>query len=111
MTANGITLNQISTYEVESLQGDTVTLKTAVQQQADPQKISPPGLPPNASISLNSLDSQGEGTFTIKLDQVLPDSANMAITSDTKMSVKQPDSQEEMPMGMKMVMNMDLQSK
>ena len=110
LTANGITLNQVSTYEVESLQGDTVTLKTAVQQQADPQKISPPGLPPNASINLTSLDSQGEGTFTIKLDQILPNSANMAITSDTKMSVKQPNSQEEMPMGMNMVMNMDLQS-
>ncbi|MGB5969769.1 MAG: hypothetical protein WBG70_15755 [Spirulinaceae cyanobacterium] len=109
LTANGITLDQVSTYEVESLQGDTVTLKTTVQQQADPQKVSPPGLPPNASINLQSLNSQGEGTFTIKLDQILPTSATMAITSDTQMAVKQPDSQEEIPMGMNMVMNMSLQ--
>lgn len=111
VTANGMNVNQISTYELVDLKGNVATLQVNVEQQAQGQPINPPGLPEGASINLKSLQSQGNGKITMALNQIMPTSSNMSVRSNTEMTVKEAGSQQETPMGMNSAMEINLKSK
>ena len=110
LTINGMTINQTATYELVSLEDDIATLEVAIKQDAAAQTINPPRVPPSASIQLESLDSQGQATITIGLSQIMPISAIMSLDSNTQMKITEPNSGEEIRMGMKLLMDMNLES-
>lgn len=108
---NGMTVNQTATYELVDLKDNVATMQVSIKQQADAQKIAPPGLPADASMDLKSLDTQGNGKVTRALNQIMPISSTVAVRSNTEMSVKEPGSQKETTMGMNTAMELTLESK
>lgn len=98
LNVNGIELTQNTTYELVSLQNNVATLNVSVEQQAPSQTIAPPGLPPAATVTLNSMQSQGEGQVTIRLDQLMPQSGTMSMQSSADMKIFQEGMPQEMPM-------------
>jgi hypothetical protein len=111
VTANGMTLNQTATYELVGLQDNVATLEISVEQQAESQKVNPPGLPAGASIDLKSLSSQGNGKVKRALNQIMPINSNISVRSDAQMTVKDASSQKETTMGMNSAMEIILESK
>jgi hypothetical protein len=90
LTVSGIQLNQISTYEVVALDARGMTVKCRVSQSAPPQTIVVPGATANTSskITIESIDSTGEGTYVLMFDSLLPVSGKMSSVTDSKMSVQ-----------------------
>ena len=111
VVVNGMTLNQITTYELVALKDNVATLQVSIEQQAGSQKMNPPGLPAGTSVDIKSMNSTGNGQVTIALNQILPIHSNMSVHTNMEMAVKNAGSQKEMVMGMNSVMEMNFQSK
>ena len=111
VTANGMTMNQNSTYELVDLKDNVASLQVSMEQQAGTQKINPQGLPPGASIDLKSMNSQGNGKLKLALNQVMPISSTMSMRSKSQMSVKEPNSEKATAMDMNVSVEMALESK
>lgn len=111
VTANGMTLDQTATYELVDLKDNVATMQVGIKQQAQPQKVNPPGLPPGASIDLKSLNSQGNGKVTRALNQMIPSSSTMSVRSDMEMTVKDANNQQETTMGMNSTIDFSLEAK
>ncbi|NER39191.1 MAG: hypothetical protein F6J93_35445 [Oscillatoria sp. SIO1A7] len=87
-TLNGIRMNQTATYEIASIEGDRIVLDTQVEQEAEPQNMTLPGLPPNATVNLESLDGSGRGQVTMDLNKIVPIAGNVSMDSNTRMLVQ-----------------------
>jgi Family of unknown function (DUF6263) len=98
LNVNGIELTQKTTYELVSWQDQVATLNVRVEQQAPSQTIAPPGLPPDAKVTLNSMQSQGEGQVMIRLDRLMPQSGTMSMQSAADMNIFQEGMPQAMPM-------------
>ncbi|NEP60728.1 MAG: hypothetical protein F6K31_27660 [Symploca sp. SIO2G7] len=110
LNLNGMTINQTATYELINLQDDVATLAVNIEQNAPAQTINQPGMPPGASVKLESLDSEGKADIEIKLDQIMPITGNIALDSKTQMKIVGPRGGREMMMDMNLLMNMNLES-
>ncbi|NET57733.1 MAG: hypothetical protein F6K47_16705 [Symploca sp. SIO2E6] len=110
LTINGMSINQIATYELVDLQDNIATLEVSVEQNAPSQTINQPGMPPGASVLLESLDSEGQADIEIGLDQIMPIVANISLDSQSKMKIKAPNGGQEMMMEMNLLMDMNLES-
>lgn len=106
----GINLNQSAIYELVSLKDNVATFNITMEQQANAQKLTLPGLPSEANISLKSLKSQGQGQMILPLDAVMPSSSMISIQSTNEMSMKNPQSGEEMPVSTQMSMQINMAS-
>jgi hypothetical protein len=111
VTANGMTMNQSSTYELVDIKDNVASLQVSMEQQAGTQKINPQGLPPGASIDLKSMNSQGNGKLKLALNQVMPISSTMSMRSKSQMSVKEPNTEKATTMDMNVSVEMALESK
>lgn len=109
--ASGMNLNQTATYELMGLQDGVATLKTSVEQQANPQDLALPQLPAGSTVTLKSFASQGQGEVIMRLDQLMPVRSVVSINSNTEMTVKLAGNPEELTMKTKMSMEMTLDSK
>jgi hypothetical protein len=98
LNVNGIELTQKTTYELVSWQDQVATLNVRVEQQAPSQTIAPPGLPPDATVTLNFMQSQGEGQVMIRLDRLMPQSGTMSMQSAADMNIFQEGMPQAMPM-------------
>lgn len=110
MTVNGMQLTQNTIYELVSLQDHLATLKISLDQQAPSQQIAPPGLPPGATVTLNSMQSQGEGQVQLRLDRLMPESGTMSMQSETDLKIFQEGMPQEMPMTSTTTITMEWQS-
>ncbi|MGB3236827.1 MAG: DUF6263 family protein [Geitlerinemataceae cyanobacterium] len=110
LEVNGMELTQNAIYELVSLQDNVATLNISLEQQAPSQEIEIPGLPDGATVTLNSLQSQGEGQVTIQLDRLMSESGTMSMQSDTDMKISQAGMSEEMPMTSSTTIQMDWRS-
>jgi hypothetical protein len=106
----GINLSQSAIYELVDRQDNVVTLNISMEQQADSQPLTPPGLPPGASFTLKSLTSQGQGQMKMRLDAVMPIQTTVSIKSKNEMNIKVPNSAEEMAVETNLSMQMSLDS-
>lgn len=86
--ATGIAVTQVATYEVVDLQDNFITLNVTTEQQADPQTMSLPGMPPNSTINLTSYQGQGQGQIAIQLGKLMPLRANMSMETNTQMQIE-----------------------
>jgi hypothetical protein len=107
----GINLNDISTYELASWQDGVASLNVSIEQQANPQNITSPQLPPGTTLTLKSLASQGRGAATRRLDRLMPFRSTGSVSSNSEMSAKSAGSSEELTITTKMVMEMTFESK
>ncbi|MEG4301648.1 DUF6263 family protein [Microcoleus sp. D3_18a_C4] len=108
---SGIKVNDISTYELASWQDGVASVNVSVEQQANPQNITSPQLPPGTTLTLKSLASQGRGATTMRLDRLIPVRSTWSVSSNSEMSAKTAGSSQESPITTKMVMEMTLESK
>ena len=99
VTVNGLTFDQITTYELQDIQGSVTAIKTLVEQQADPQPLNFPGIPPGASVNLVSYDAYGNGEMTLNLNQVMPTKADMSVNSEMVMKIQEDGSPESVTAG------------
>lgn len=111
LKVNGMTLNQIATYEIANIQDNVITLNVSLEQHADPQNFNPPGLPAGASVKLKSLNSQGNGTLTLKLDQIMPIHSNLSILTNSEFNGRDNSNQKEMALAIKLSVELNLESK
>ena len=108
ITTQGMTLNQSITFELVSVDGDRVTLRSTILQNADNQKIQNPAMP-GLNVDLVKLVGSGNGNTVLDLGHILPLSAT--ITESTGVSMKVAAGQQTQAMTMNMDINMDLESK
>lgn len=106
-----INMNQSAVYELVSLKDNVATLNFTVEQQANAQELTLPGIPAgSATISLKTLTSQGQGQMTLPLSSIMPTRSTMSMRSQNEMSIKEPSSDKEMIIGTQMTMQMNLES-
>lgn len=106
-----INMNQSAVYELVSLKDNVATLNLTMEQQANAQEVTLPGIPTgSANISLKSLTSQGQGQMNLSLDSIMPTRSTMSISSQNEMIVKEASSGKETTIGTQMSMEMNLES-
>lgn len=106
-----INMNQSAVYELVSLKDNIASLNITVEQQANAQEVTLPGIPAgSASVSLKSLTSQGQGQMTLPLSSIMPTSSTISMGSQSEMSIKEPNSGKETIIGTQMTMQMNLES-
>ncbi|MBE9095012.1 DUF6263 family protein [Tychonema sp. LEGE 07203] len=108
---SGMNLNQTATYELIGLQDGVATLKTSVEQQANPQNLTLPQLSAGSTMAIKSFASQGQGEVIMRLDQLMPVRSVVSINSNSEMIIKVAGNPEEVTMKTKMLMEMTLDSK
>lgn len=109
--AGGMNVNQTAIYELMDLQDGVVTLKTSVEQQANPQNLTLPQLPAGSTMAVKSFVSQGQGEVIMRLDQLMPVRSAVSINSNSEMTLKVAGSPGESTIKTKMLMEMNLDSK
>jgi hypothetical protein len=105
---NGVTLTQVSTSELTSLQSDKGSLNVSVNAKAEPQQVQAPNLPPGARMDLSSLDSQGDGVTAFDLGRLVP--ADAKVKTHTEMKATILAGADKQAMEMKMDMTVALSS-
>lgn len=68
---NGIRTDQKMVFEVTAMDASTATMKVTTEQTAAPQKLTPPGMPAGADVSLVSMSGGGTGTLTLQPGAVM----------------------------------------
>lgn len=103
---NNMKLQQVVTWELKERTGTVVKLASTVTQSADPQEMKPPGMPPGAKASLESLNSAGEGTTEIDLTKLAPTKGAMTLGLSLRMTTEA--NGIKMPMSMSMQLATDI---
>lgn len=70
-TLAGITLDQITTYEITGLTDQKVAYRATTDQSAGEQDIEAPGLPAGTTVRLISSDVSGTSSGTLELDSLV----------------------------------------
>jgi hypothetical protein len=106
--SQGLTINQSSSYQLLSIEGDRVSAKVAINQSAANQKISNPAMP-NVKMDLVKMTGTSTGEATYDLTQLMPVSGNTDMHSELLMGGMT--GAQKQNMTMKMDMNMRMESK
>jgi hypothetical protein len=84
--SQGMTIDQTTTYELVSLEGERLTAKSAVVQHAANQKIQNPAMP-QLKVDLTKMTGKGTGELTLELAKLLPVTGTSQAHSETSMTV------------------------
>lgn len=84
--SQGVAITQISTYELLSMEGDQLTLKTTVKQTAGRQKAQLPNMA-GGQAEVIKMTGAGSGEIAGSLAQAFPSKALASIQSELEMSV------------------------
>jgi hypothetical protein len=106
--SQGMTMDQAMTFELASMDGDTLNLQTTIAQNAANQKIENPAMP-GVKVDLTKLTGTGSGTTSLDLNHLLPQTASIDESTDTQMSVNVAQKKQDMDMTMRM--KLDIQAK
>ncbi len=106
--SQGMSLDQATSYELVSIEGDQLVLKTTITQTASNQKIQSPMMPA-LKMDLNKLTGTGKGEVTFNLTRLLPRQA--AIDSHSELLMGMNAGGQKQSLEMKIDVNMELESK
>jgi hypothetical protein len=106
--SQGMTLNQTTTYQLASVDGENLTLKSTVVQSAANQKIQNPTMP-GLKMDLTKMDGQGTADLKFDLTKLLPSEATLNSHSDLSMAMNA--GGQKQSMAMKLDLNLRLESK
>ncbi|MDV2993925.1 MAG: hypothetical protein N4J56_003579 [Chroococcidiopsis sp. SAG 2025] len=107
----GMSVKQTITYELVNLKDNIATLNMWFEQHANPQKLTLPGIPNGATVTLKSLESKGDGRLMMQLDRPFPLRANLIANSKNEMSIQQAGKAGEAIRNGKFYMKLNLLSK
>ncbi|PYI82638.1 MAG: hypothetical protein DME26_16995 [Verrucomicrobia bacterium] len=71
LESQGMKINQAATYELVSVEGDLLTVKSTVTQSASNQKVQSPAMPA-LKLDLKKMVGNGTGEVTFDLAQLMP---------------------------------------
>jgi hypothetical protein len=108
--SQGMTIDQVTTCELVSMDGDRVEMKNTVNQHAANQKIQSPAMP-GLKVDLTSMSGNATGTSVFDLSQLLPVQSQINTHNDMVMGVNGGNQKQSMNMKMNMKIDMDLQLK
>ncbi len=106
--SQGMTLDQLATYELVSIDGERLNAKSTVSQTASNQKIENPSMP-GIKVDLTQMTTKATGEVTVDLTQLLPAMATMDSHSDLSMGMDL--GGKKQAMDMKLDLNLQIQSK
>ena len=108
--SQGITLTQTETYELASLDGERGTAKTTITQTASRQKIDNP-MVPGSKVDLTKMTGNGTSEGTFDLTRILPPEASVEFHSEMLTTMTTSNAGQKQTMGVKMSMNLHVESK
>lgn len=83
----GLPIKQVSTFELERLQGDDATILVTFDQSAKPQELNDPRIPPGAKAEMVKMDGKGEGKLKVNLKTLNTESTvDMSMKVETEIS-------------------------
>jgi hypothetical protein len=106
--AQGMTLDQTIGFELVSVDGDHVNLRSTITQTAANQKIQNPSVP-TVKMDLTKLAGSGSGTSVLDLGKIIPISGTL--DEKTEMVMGMTVGQQKQTMDMKMDINVAIESK
>jgi hypothetical protein len=86
LKTQGLTLQQTTTCQLATMEGERLSLATRLDQNAANQKIQSPAMP-NLKLDVTRLTGSGTGDLTLDLTQLFPVKARMNSQSEVVMSV------------------------
>ncbi len=108
LKSQGIAINQTATYELVSLEGSQVTIKSSVTQSAGSQKIQNPTMP-GMPLDLIKMTGTGAGDSTMDLAKAFPVTVTAKSRSELTMSMTM--GGQKQAMSMKNDLTLKLESK
>ncbi len=106
--SQGMTINQAASYELVSIDGEQINVKSTVTQHAANQKIENPAMP-GVKLDLTKMAGSGTGDMVINLGQVVPVGGKLDFHTDLSMGMNL--GNQNQSMNMKMDIGIRLQSK
>jgi hypothetical protein len=106
--SQGMSIDQTTTYQLVSMQGERATVKSAIAQQAKNQKIENPAMP-GLKVDMTKMEGKGSGNIVCDFAQVLPVSGRIESHSDALMAMDL--GAQKQVMNMKMDVTINLESK
>lgn len=94
--ANGVSMEQRSTYEVLEMARGGATLGVTIAQTAGAQTMSPPGMPPEIQATVVDMKGAGKGRLTLS-DGSMTLYGDMAMHSDVTMDITMGGQSQRMP--------------
>jgi hypothetical protein len=108
LKSQGMTMDQTTTYELVSVEGDTLNLRCTITQGAATQVIENPSMP-GIKVELTKLAGNGSGTLNRSLTQLMPATGSIDEHIDLAMAI--PMGQQKQPMSMSMDVGITFESK
>lgn len=99
------TFDQVATFTVRSIEGDSVTADVTVEQTAPRQRIDDPSVPPGATVTLESARGSAEGSVTFSLRSLAP-TAQSRVRTETVTSISSEGRQARMRMDIALEVSM-----
>jgi hypothetical protein len=107
---NGMQIQQVTTFDLVSVQAGRMTLNVVQEQQAAPQQVSATQLPKGKMLNLKSLTGKGQGQLFVKLDRIVPITSNLSAQMQSEMEAPEPSGKPmTMTIDMKMLLNLKSQ--
>ena len=104
--SQGMTMNQTATYELVSVDGDRLNLKSAITQDATNQKIENPAMP-GIKVDVTKFTGSGTGQVTLDLAQLMPALATADMRSEMSMGIDLGGQKQNMTMKMDLSLRME----
>ena len=106
--SQGMTIDQNLHYELIAIEGDRLTLRSTITQNAANQKIQNPAMP-SLKVDLTKMTGSGTGSSTLDLGRIMPVSGTLAEKTEVIMDMNV--GQQKQTMDMKMDMSVTLETK
>jgi hypothetical protein len=104
----GMTIDQTAAYEVVSLEGENLTTKSTIAQQAANQKIQNPAMP-GMKVDLTKMTGKGTSQRTFALANLLPTAGTGVVHTEAAMAINM--GGQKQAMTMKMDVNVQFEAK
>ena len=108
LKSQGMTIDQTTTYELVTLEGERFTTKSTIVQHAANQKIQNPAMP-GLKLDLIKMAGNGSSQSTFDLAHLLPSAGTGKVHSETSMTMNM--GGQKQPMTMKMDMTLGFEAK
>jgi hypothetical protein len=92
-----MTIDETTTYQVVSIDGERVTTKASIVQSAANQKVENPAMP-GLKLDVTKMSGTGGGDITFQLNQVMPAKVNLNAQSQMDMSLNMGGQKQSMTM-------------
>ncbi|NEO83559.1 MAG: hypothetical protein F6J87_04760 [Spirulina sp. SIO3F2] len=108
VAVSGIEVTQTTTYELLDYQGNNLTLAFKTDQSGSGSLADFPGLPEGFDPQIESLNSTGEGTLTLNLEQLLPSTLQVQSETEMVMTIKPPNASQPIDLQVQVSSQVDL---